>query len=242
MLAPASSRCAQAGSRCHHLFPRFTRLATLATLLLMAPAVAQLPGGPVRRDSGPLAELSTNVGAGSGPVRDTGGSLRQGTARRLGGSSVRASATGDVLSGPVSDLSAGPVTAGQPVTGGGTVGQSSVGAVMKDRDSPLGEVISEPLRELGALQERLRALQPLPRNAQLSNESQLEEGAEGAGDMVNTEAERREPLPEEPPEHIAEAEEPVVEVPTAEEPPAASEPGTPENGAVPAPGTLEAQP
>src|SRR5256885_237101 len=92
-------------------------------------AAAQVGGGPVHQGSGPLSELSTNVGAGSGPVSGAGGSIRAGSPGRLSGNSVRESVTGDVLSGPVSDVTVGAVTADQPVTGGAAVSESSAGAV-----------------------------------------------------------------------------------------------------------------
>jgi hypothetical protein len=129
----------------------------------------QVGAQPVGQDSGPLRELSTNVRAGSGPVRGSVGNAPS-NAGALRDRSVRGSVTGDVLSGPVSDSSAGAVTAGRPVAGGGSVAEVSVGAVKKDTDRPLGEMISQPLRELGPLQEQLRAIQPLPRNPPLPEE------------------------------------------------------------------------
>lgn len=153
-------------------------IVTLLPLLLIAAATqAQLPGEPVHQGTGPVSELSTHVGAGSGPVRGAGGSLRQGAPGQLSGRSVRGSVTGDVTSGPLSDISADAVTSSVPVTGGGSVGDASVGAVMKDAASPLGERISDPLRELGPLQEQLRALQPLPRFTPLPSEQRAQEDA-----------------------------------------------------------------
>jgi hypothetical protein len=142
----------------------FILLGLTATLALpSAAAMAQVGGGPVRQDSRPVSEGSSNVGAGSGPVHDSGGSVREGNAGRLSGNSVRGSVTADVLSGPVSDISAGPVTSRQPVSGGGTVTDSSAGAVTKDIDSPIREGIAEPVQGLGRLQQQLRAIEPLPR-------------------------------------------------------------------------------
>jgi len=47
----------------------------------------------------------------------------------------------------------------------------SAGAVTKDVDSPLRERIAEPVHSLGTLQERLRTIQPLPREETLSEET-----------------------------------------------------------------------
>jgi hypothetical protein len=70
---------------------------------------------------------------------------------------VRQGTTGGMLSGPVSEWSAGSVTAGQPVTGDGAVHEGTAGAVKKDADRPIGEPISNPMSVLGNLQNRLRA-------------------------------------------------------------------------------------
>jgi hypothetical protein len=209
----------------------------LVASLLAAPAGAELPGGPVRRDSGPISELSANVGADSGPVRGSGGSLQGRTAGALGGNSVRESVTGDVRSGPVSELSVGPVTAGEPVSGGGTVGDASAGAVMKDLASPIGERITSPLRELGPLQEALRTLQPLPRNAPGGgvqpglDEAALWEESEVADEAERSELESRlEEAPEPPaaPEESGGDTAAEDEPPTDEEPAASSEATPPE--------------
>jgi hypothetical protein len=106
------------------------------------------------------------------------GSLNAGP---LSGNPVRGSVTGDVVSGPLSDISVGPVTADNPMAGGGTVGQASAGAVTKDLASPLGQMISAPLHDLGPLQDRLRAIQPLPRNGPAP-----EEAAPAAEDTTDT--------------------------------------------------------
>jgi hypothetical protein len=62
-----------------------------------------------------------------------------------------------MVSGPVSDSSRGPVYEPQPSLSGGSMTEASAGAVKHDIDSPLGERISEPLRELGPLQDAMRA-------------------------------------------------------------------------------------
>ena len=130
------------------------------------------------------------------------------SAGRLGGNSVRGSVTGDVVSGPVSEISVRGAMAGPPVTGGGSVGQASVGAVKKDVASPLGEMISEPLRELGPLQDQLRAIQPLRRDDASPDEAA--EPAEAAPDTQDTAA----TTPEQEPAEETEAAEDTGEPPT----------------------------
>ena len=151
------------------IFPILRALA-VTVLVGSSGAHAEMPGGPVRRDSGPLRELSTNVGDGSGPVRESGGTLREASAGRLSGNSVRGSVSGDLVSGPVSDISAGPVTSGRSMSGHGTVTDVSAGAVTKDIDSPIREGIAAPVHSLGPLREQLRALEPLPREDAAADE------------------------------------------------------------------------
>jgi hypothetical protein len=146
---------------------RVLRLAMAVALLggLVLPfqaTRAQVKGKPVREGSGPVSEISTNVGAGSAPVHVRGASPRDRDPARLSGNSVRASAARDLRSGPVSEISSGPVSARRDLGRTVTVTESSTGAVKLDRAAPIGERIADPLRELGDLQEHLRNVQPLP--------------------------------------------------------------------------------
>lgn len=206
---------------------RALMLAVLVTTVFIgsqSSARAQLTGDPVHDRSGSLSNLSTNVGAGSAPVHERGRSVRESSRLRLGGNPVRGSVTGDLRSGPVSELSVGPVTASHPVTGGGSVTESSAGAVKKDINSPLGELISEPLTDLGPLQEQLRAVQPVPRQTPMPSERLADEEAatqavvEQAVGVLN-ELESPEPptleqpmaeSPQEPQANESEAQEPAV--------------------------------
>src|SRR5262249_7457481 len=54
-------------------------------------------------------------------------------------------------------------TALVPVAGSGTFTDGSAGAVEKDVSIPLGAPISRPVRDLTALQQQLRMIEPLPR-------------------------------------------------------------------------------
>jgi hypothetical protein len=146
------------------------RLAVVGTALLVVigfpcrSSQAQVKSRPVSEGSGPVSEISTNVGTGSAPVHVRGQTVRTGNPARLSGNSVRASAARDVRSGPVSEISAGPVSAQRQSRKTVMMTDSSAGAVKLDRDSAIGERIADPLRELGALQDQLRNVQPLPRS------------------------------------------------------------------------------
>jgi hypothetical protein len=82
----------------------------------------------------------------------------------LGATPVRASVTGDVRSGTLSDVSLPPFTLRQPVAGTGTVTDVSAGTVTRDNASTQGERLTQPVRDLAALQEQMRAINPLPRD------------------------------------------------------------------------------
>jgi hypothetical protein len=180
-------------------------ISSLATVLaLSSTTMAQLSGGPVGQDSGPVRERSTNVGTGSGPVRESGGSVHDGNAGRLSGNSVRGSVTGDLRSGPVSDVSAGPVTSRNPVFGGGSVTEGSTGAVSKDASSPIREGIARPVQELGGLLQQLRAIQPLPREGVPPEEEPEEPAVEVPTPEEQTEEDTTQQVPE-PPEANAQA-------------------------------------
>jgi hypothetical protein len=201
----------------HHPVRRALRAAVCLIALLSGRVQAQLPGQPVGQGSGPVSELSTNIGAASRPVHQPGRSVRDAGTGRLSGNSVRGSVSGDLVSGPVSEISVGPVTANVPVTSS-SVGESSSGAVKKDVNSPLGEMISQPLRELGALQEQLRAIQPLPRNTPLPSELEAEEAAaQAAAESAPGPPEEPQTEPEEAAEQavVSDSQEGPAEVPEA---------------------------
>ena len=188
---------------------------------------AQLSEGTVRDVGGPLSDLSTNVGDNSGPVYQPGSSITEGNASRLSGNPVRGSVSADLVSGPVSDISVGPVTANLPVTGGGPVEASSAGSVKKDIASPLGEMISEPLHDLGLLQQELRAIQPLPRNTPLPSDIAAQQAASEEVTTASDAATEAEEEPTAQPVLLAEPEENPVEEPEASAPNPEAEPPTP---------------
>jgi hypothetical protein len=89
------------------------------------------------------------VGAGAGTVGE-------GSHGSMHSRPVRDPGTRGMLSGPVSELSRGPVYQPQRPRYGDSISETSAGAVKHDTASPLGERISQPLRELGPLQEEMR--------------------------------------------------------------------------------------
>jgi hypothetical protein len=134
---------------------------SFAGVLLPAGAFAQVTGKAVGDGSGPVSELSTNVGAGSRPVHESGRSVGPADAGPISGHSVRGSARLDVRSGPVSEISAGPVGTQRSDHSTAVVGDASRGAVKLDRHDPIRQPIAEPVTELRDLQQSLRAIEPL---------------------------------------------------------------------------------
>jgi hypothetical protein len=108
--------------------------------------------------SGPLSDVSTNVGDGSRAVHDgaqTIGETSAGSVRSAG--PVSGAGSRSMLSGPVSSLSRGPMSEPRPPLSGGSMTEASAGTVKQDSSHGLGTRISDPLRELGPLQEQMRA-------------------------------------------------------------------------------------
>jgi hypothetical protein len=133
--------------------------------LVASAALAQVGGEPVKHGSGPLSDVSTNVGQESGPVHDYDMSLRSGSSGRLSGNSVRESVTFDVRSGPVRDVywrlpagrSAPPVVSNMPIAA--AVPPEGEG-LPADQDAIAVRINS--LSELEYLRLKLEAMEPLP--------------------------------------------------------------------------------
>ena len=159
-------------------FSRFTPHAsrfTLCLLLLASPAGAQVTSRPVREGSmpmsagsGPVSEMSTNTGRGSRPVSGDG-SVRDSAADRLGGNSVRGSATGDIRSGPVSAASVGSVHTRVP---------PAVSVMPPPEYFPEGypDNSNTEADDLQSLADRLREVEPLPREPESSATTAAPEG------------------------------------------------------------------
>lgn len=137
----------------------------LLGLLGTLPAGAQVrtPGrGAVSEDAGPLGDDSGPVGAGSRSMYE-GRTIGESSGSASpdghpGGGPVRDRRTRSMRSGPVSSMSSGPMTQPRTLPDGGSITESSAGAVKHDVDQPLGSRISQPLRELAPLQAQLREL------------------------------------------------------------------------------------
>ena len=138
----------------------------LAALLAATPVLGQVRTSPgdsaVSEHTGSIGEDSRPIGEDSRPMKgdptigeSSGGTLSDG---RLRYGPVRESSRRGMLSGPVSSISRGPMTQPRTLRDGGSITESSAGAVKHDSDQPLGSRISQPLRELGPLQEHLRAV------------------------------------------------------------------------------------
>jgi hypothetical protein len=132
----------------------------LACLVLPALARAQVrqPGAALSagEGSGTLSDVSTNVGHDSRPMHG-GPTVGESSGGPIGSDPVSDARTRSMLSGPVSSISSGPMRAPRAPLSGGSVSAASAGAVKHDSSSPLGTRISDPLRELSALQEQMRA-------------------------------------------------------------------------------------
>lgn len=135
-------------------YERATRAAKslLAALLVSGTAWAQ----SLSEDSGPLSEISRSLKEDSRPVHERGRTLSDHSVGSMRSGPVRGGRRASMLSGPVSDVSVGPVTAGRSMAGGGSVSENSQGAVKNELDPSFGEQVYDLQRALAPLQERLR--------------------------------------------------------------------------------------
>jgi hypothetical protein len=122
--------------------------------------------------AGPLSDISTPLRNPSVSVHDGAQTLGESSSGSVHSGPVRDSTTRSMLSGPVSEISRGPMRQPQPSLSGGSQTEASAGAVKHDIASPLGERISQPLRELGALQQQMRERRERAALAALSDASQ----------------------------------------------------------------------
>jgi hypothetical protein len=107
--------------------------------------------------SGPLSDVSTNVGHDGRPMHDGAQTLGESSGGPVHSGPISDWDTRSMLSGPVSSMSQGPMYRPQPSLSGGSMTEASAGAVKHDVASPLGTRISDPLHELGGLREQMRA-------------------------------------------------------------------------------------
>jgi hypothetical protein len=133
----------------------------LVALLLPAGADAQSVE-PAKKSagegSGPLSELSTNVGHDSRPVSEGSTTIGEGSVGSMISGPMRDPRPPSMITGPVSEISRGPVTSFVPVTSHVAVRDASAGAVTREAERSVGEPLLEPEQDLFALQEQLRSL------------------------------------------------------------------------------------
>ncbi len=128
-------------------------------------ALAEPGGHPVSEDGGPISELSRSIGTGSQPVHERGRTLHETSAGPLSGNAVADSTTGNVTSGPVSDLSAGSVRSDRTGLRRGALQAEPSGMVPTGADAAPAGVPGQAAGDLTGLQAQLRGIRPLPRNA-----------------------------------------------------------------------------
>ncbi len=125
----------------------------------ISPAQVRQPGEAVSagEHAGPLLDISRPIGDGSAAVGDGTQTIGESNGGSIGSGSLPVHIPNGrtVLSGPVSSISRGPVDA-IPASIAPAVEEASTGAVKQDAASALGEQISEPLRELGPLRDKMR--------------------------------------------------------------------------------------
>lgn len=126
--------------------------ALLALPLIAFPAVAQVTDPEALS----LSEVSQPVGMGSRSVHDGSSTLREGSVGSMKSRPVHDGTSRSMKSGPVSDISRGPMSEHRSLYGARSMFEASAGAVTKDTASPLGERISAPISELVDLQQILR--------------------------------------------------------------------------------------
>jgi hypothetical protein len=109
--------------------------------------------------AGPLADISRPLSDGSSAVGDGTKTIGESSGGSIGTDAIPVHLPygPTVLSGPVSSISRGPVDA-IPASIAPAVEEASTGAVKHDALSPLGEQISQPLRELAPLRDQMRKL------------------------------------------------------------------------------------
>lgn len=179
-------------------------LAVVALLATCGPALSQVrqPGEGISAGEGAgiLSDVSTNIGAGSRSMHDGALTIGETSGGPVRSGPVRDPNTRGMLSGPVSSMSRGPVYERRGSLSGGSMTEASAGTVKQDSSHPLGTRISDPLRELGPLQEQMRAKRQLAEQAALQGAMQpavdatLEMPADLPDDLAELDVPYDEPL------------------------------------------------
>lgn len=143
--------------------PAFLALVGLVATALSAAPVAAQDGPSSGGSAGPIGESGGSLRDGSGPVGETsvGGMLAPSVSADRGG--VRDPGQRGMLSGPIREQgTAGRVSDGGPVSGKGSIGASSEGAVRGSALQPQVHMERPVSRqELDDLEQQLREIQPL---------------------------------------------------------------------------------
>lgn len=147
------------------------RLPWVAGLLLLAAPLAAEVGsdGPVRPSGGSLRDLSGTTSTGSRPVHESGRSVRSSSAGPLSGSSVRGSTSGTLSSGSVRDITVGAVTEDPPRLP--PIPFGAIPSADADTDEP---ALAAPADSLHGLAQELRAVEPLPSDPEPSADADAE--------------------------------------------------------------------
>lgn len=124
----------------------------------VAPAQVREPGEAVSagEHAGSLSEISRPLRVDSIAVHDGAQSLGEASGGSMHAAPVHAPNAPSMISGPVSSVSRGPMSGDRAPLTAPAVTEASTGAVTHDNASPLGERISEPMRELGPLRQQMR--------------------------------------------------------------------------------------
>ena len=131
--------------------------------MLPVAASAAEPSEPSSASTvGSVKDGSRALGDGAGSVGDASrGGVRSGPLRDISRPVRDGRGTG-MLSGPVSELSGGPISGGHSVYGNGAIGAGSRGAVTQDGARPMHMERPVTAGELEQLEQDLRAIEPLP--------------------------------------------------------------------------------
>jgi hypothetical protein len=173
----------------------------VAALCTVKPAHAQVrqPQDTISagEHAGPLSDVSRPLRDDSIAVHDGAATIGESATDSARSGSIRDGGTRSMLSGSVSDASRGPMSEPRPPITSGAVAEASAGAVKHDIASPLGERISDPLRELGPLQKQMREQRQQAERAALLDASQPALSSTDAGAAAPAAA----PAPDEPDLH-----------------------------------------
>jgi hypothetical protein len=134
----------------------------------------------VAGEGGPVSEISRDLRGDSRPVHERANTVTAGSVGPVHSRSVHDGPRRTMLSGPVTEISRGPVSRA-PMTGDVSVHQASSGAVKEEMARmPVGEAVA--VRELDALQNRLREMREQVGGAGVDPLAESQPSLEGSAD------------------------------------------------------------